>query len=133
MITICDTNIFIEYFRKNNSIRLELGKIGYDNIVISDVVKAELFFGARDKVDLQNIAKCLDIFPVLTIRPEISKIAVDFVKKYCLSHKLKFPDALIAATAIYHNIELFTLNIKDFGVMDKCKANFALIFSSGQM
>jgi len=120
-MTLCDTNIFIEYFRKNNSIRLELEKIGFDNIVISDVVKAELYFGARDRTDLQNIVKCLDFFPVLTIRPEISKIAVDFVKQYCLSQKLKLPDALIAATAIYHDIVLFTLNLKDFRFIPNIK------------
>ena len=120
-MTICDTNIFIEYFRKNHSIRLELQKIGYDNIVISDVVKAELYFGARDKADLQNITKCLDNFPNLTIRPEISKMAVGFVKQYCLSHKPKFPDALIAATAIYYDVELFTLNVKDFRFISNVK------------
>ena len=111
---LCDTNIFIEIFRKNFLIRSELNKIGYDNIVISDVVKAELFFGARDKVDLQKIAKSIEHFPVLSIQFEISKIAVDFVEKYCLSQKLNLPDALIAATAVYYGIELFTLNEKDF-------------------
>jgi predicted nucleic acid-binding protein len=34
--------------------------------------------------------------------------------KYCLSHKLGLADALIAATAIIHNLELYTLNVKDF-------------------
>jgi len=51
---------------------------------------------------------------VLTIFPSISRLAVDLVKQYCLSHKLKLPDAQIAATALFHNIELFTLNRKDF-------------------
>jgi len=41
-------------------------------------------------------------------------LAVNFVKTYCLSHKLEFADALIAATAILHNVELYTLNRKDF-------------------
>ena len=111
---ICDSNIFIEFFRGNYFIRSELQKIGYENIVVSDVVTAELFFGARDRIDLQNITKCLNIFPVLRINPEISKMAVDFVKSYCLSHKLKFPDALIAATAVYNRMGVFTLNTKDF-------------------
>ena len=111
---LCDTNIFIEIFRKNFLIRSELNKIGYDNIVISDVVKAELFFGARDKIDLQKISKSIEHFPVLSIQFEISKIAVDFVEKYCLSQKLNLPDALIAATAVYYGVELFTLNEKDF-------------------
>jgi hypothetical protein len=34
--------------------------------------------------------------------------------QYSLSHKLTIPDALIAATALTHNISLYTLNLKDF-------------------
>ena len=41
-------------------------------------------------------------------------MAVKLVEKFCLSHKLTLPDAFIAATTIYHNVELYTLNIKDF-------------------
>jgi len=111
---LCDTNIFIEVFRKNNFIRSELEKIGYDNILVSDVVKAELFFGAINKNELHNISKCLDNFLVLNIQKKISQIAVELLKIYCLSHRLNLPDALIAATALYYNIELFTLNLKDF-------------------
>jgi predicted nucleic acid-binding protein len=50
-----------------------------------------------------------------------SKMAVNFVEKYCLSHKLDIEDALIAATAIYHNIELLTLNLKDFQFLPDIK------------
>ena len=117
----CDTNIFIEIFRKNFFIRSELDKIGHENIVVSDVVKAELFFGAKDKIELQDIIKSIKSFSNLTIQPEISKMAVDFVESYCLSQKLTLPDALIAATAIYHNIELFTLNTKDFKFIPNLK------------
>ena len=111
---LCDTNIFIEIFHNHSDIEVILNDIGLDNIMISDVVKAELFFGAKDKHELQVIKKYLNNYPSLTIQPEISKMAIDFVENYCLSQKLNFPDALIAATAIYYNIELFTLNIKDF-------------------
>ena len=111
---ICDTNIFIEIFRKNIFIRSELDKIGYENILISDVVKTELFFGAKDKRELQQIKNYLNHYTSLTIRSEISKTAVDLVENYCLSQRLNLPDALIAATALYHNIELFTLNKKHF-------------------
>jgi predicted nucleic acid-binding protein len=118
---ICDTNIFIEIFRKNWSIRSELDKIGYKNILISDVIKAELFFGAKDKRELQTIKNHMDDYSSLTIQPEISKMALDFVENFCLSQKLNLPDALIAATAIYHDIELFTLNTKDFKFIPNLK------------
>jgi len=38
-----------------------------------------------------------------------------------LSHKLKLPDAQIAATALFHNAELFTLNRKDFAYIPNLK------------
>jgi len=50
----------------------------------------------------------------LPILPEISKKGVILVEQYCLSHKLALPDALIAATALHYDIELYTLNLKDF-------------------
>jgi len=42
-------------------------------------------------------------------------------KNYCLSHRLEFADALIAATAIFHNANLFTLNRKDFACIPYLK------------
>jgi tRNA(fMet)-specific endonuclease VapC len=33
---------------------------------------------------------------------------------YSLSHKLSLPDGLIAATSLIENINLYTLNLKDF-------------------
>jgi len=35
-----------------------------------------------------------------------------------ISHKLALPDGFIAATAIAHNIELYTLNMKDYRFID---------------
>ena len=40
---------------------------------------------------------------------------------YSLSHKLSIPDALIAATALNYDIELYTYNIKDFRFIDGIK------------
>jgi len=36
------------------------------------------------------------------------------MSRYSLSHKVSIPDMLIAATAISHDLELYTLNTKDF-------------------
>jgi predicted nucleic acid-binding protein len=36
------------------------------------------------------------------------------METYSLSHKLSLPDALIAATALVHDLKLYTLNVKDF-------------------
>ena len=33
---------------------------------------------------------------------------------FSLNHSLAIPDALIAATALHHDVALYTFNIKDF-------------------
>jgi predicted nucleic acid-binding protein len=109
---LIDTNIFIEIYRGNISIASIVDNI--PAIAVCDVVRAELFYGARNKHDLQEIITDLEGLPILSLSPHISEMAVNFVKTYCLSHKLEFADALIAATAILHNVELYSLNRKDF-------------------
>jgi len=113
-MVLCDTNIFIEVYRRNFAVRDVLEKIGYENIVVSDVTCAELLYGAINKRELQMIRKDLDKIAVLHIDQSISEMAVDLVEKYCLSHKTSLEDALIAATALKHDLELYTLNVKDF-------------------
>ncbi|MDR2963070.1 MAG: type II toxin-antitoxin system VapC family toxin [Bacteroidales bacterium] len=118
---LCDTNVFIEIFRNRFEIEAIIKFIGHENIVISDVVKSELLFGAKDKKELQSIKNLLNNYRTLSIQHEISRMAADLVEQYCLSHKLNIPDSLIAATALYHNVELFTLNIKDFRFIPNLK------------
>ena len=118
---LVDTNIFIEYYKNNPAICKILENIDSQEIVVNDVVCAELYFGARDRKELANIVADMEKLTVLSIFPNISKLAVDLVKQYCLSHKLKLPDAQIAATAIVHNAELFTLDRKDFEFIPKLR------------
>jgi len=40
---------------------------------------------------------------------------------YSLSHKLSIPDAIIAATALHYDIELYTYNTKDFRFIEGIK------------
>jgi len=109
---LIDTNIFIEIYRDNIAIANIVDNI--PEIAVCDVVRAELYYGARNKQDLQEIITDLEEFSLFPLTQQISELAVNFVKTYCLSHKLEFADALIAATAILHNVELYTLNRKDF-------------------
>jgi tRNA(fMet)-specific endonuclease VapC len=111
---LCDTNIFIEIYRNNAHIIESIKQIGQVNIAVSDVTCAELLYGARNKKELLTIRKDLNKLTVLPIETSISTLAVELVEKYALSHKLSLPDALISSTSIIHNLELYTLNTKDF-------------------
>jgi len=44
----------------------------------------------------------------------ISNKFIQLMETYALSHKLSIPDALIASTALAYQMDLFTLNKKDF-------------------
>ncbi len=113
---LCDTNILIEFYKNNPQVTQSLRKIGQDELAISVVTQAELYYGALNKAELQKIKKHLTLLHHIPIDEAISDRFLDLMESYSLSHKLSLPDALIAATALAHNIELYTLtlNRKDF-------------------
>jgi len=111
---LCDTNILIELYKNNASVVAIVEAIGQNNVAVSDVTRAELFVGALNKRELQILRKDVNKLTIFPIQVEISVTAISLLENYCLSHGLDFHDALIAATAIYYDMELYTLNIKDF-------------------
>jgi predicted nucleic acid-binding protein len=58
---LVDTNIFIEYYKNNSTICEIMGRIDPQKITVSDVVCAELYFGARNKHELENIVTDFEI------------------------------------------------------------------------
>ena len=88
--------------------------IGSANIGISIISKAELFYGAKDKQELKKIEQNFGLCQCYSLNDNVSAIFIDLMVRYSLSHKASIPDMLIAATAIANNIELYTLNTKDF-------------------
>ncbi len=111
---LCDTNILIELFKDNETVKHELRQIGLAELSISVITSAELYFGARDKTELVKIQKRLTALRQVELDPEISAIFVELMGKYVLSHHLSLPDALIAATTLRHDAVLYTYNLKDF-------------------
>lgn len=118
---ICDTDVIIEFYKNNPSILTELKKFGQSNIAISVVTAGELIFGALNKKELNQILKDIAHLIILHINEDIGNLQLQLMSDYSLSHTLKLPDAFIAATAIYHDIPLYTLNKKDFRYMPDLK------------
>jgi predicted nucleic acid-binding protein len=116
---ICDTDVLIDYFDKNNSRNASIATlletvIGLDNVIISSITKMELLFGATNKSDLNLINKKLGRFSIILINERINLTAISLIQEYKLSHGLAMADALIAATALETKLNLFTYNVKDF-------------------
>ncbi|QLE59850.1 type II toxin-antitoxin system VapC family toxin [Nostoc sp. TCL26-01] len=111
---LCDTNILIEFYKNNPNIIAELRSIGLNQLAISTITQAELYYGAINKIELQKIKKHLELLHIFAVDVIVCNKFIELMETYSLSHKLSIPDALIAATALIHNIDLYTLNIKDF-------------------
>lgn len=123
---ICDTDVIIDYW-DNKKVRHEATKhvidnvIGLNNVLISAVTQIELLIGATNKLELIRINKGLIRFGVISIDDVTTKIAVQLIKDYNLSHGLALPDALIAASSIVTDEKLFTYNVKDYKFVKNLK------------
>lgn len=111
-IVFADTNIVIEYLKDNQAVIERLSH--FDTVYVNDVVIMELYQGARDKRELNFIKKNISRFEVLGMNQEISSLARKILERHTLSHNSKIMDALIASTVIIYNMDLYTLNAKDF-------------------
>ncbi|HXL54947.1 MAG TPA: type II toxin-antitoxin system VapC family toxin [Chitinophagaceae bacterium] len=120
-MVLCDTNIFIELFRNNQSIVKDLEDIKPENICTSVVCVAELYFGAFDRKELNKIQKDISGIKFFQIEPDISNLALQLMHRYILAHKVAYPDFLIAASCLHYDLELYTLNKKDFSFIPGIK------------
>jgi len=118
---LCDTDIFIEALKNNSRAIESLRKIGFENIALSAITLMELYFGAVSKQELTKIKNRMQQLRIIHINKEISEAATKLIEKYAKSHGLHIPDALIAATAICHRMELLTYNIKDFKFIESVR------------
>jgi predicted nucleic acid-binding protein len=113
-MVIFDTNISIELYRGNQSVKEEIERIDSNVFYISSITVAEFMVGAKDKTDLKRIEKQLSKYTAIPINTDITEIFIDLFKALTLSHRPGIADTLIAATALYYNLPLYTYNKKHF-------------------
>ena len=113
-LILCDTNIIIELYKGNPAILKTLKSIGQQNISVSIITAGELIYGALNKRELARIKKDIAHLPILGIDEAVCDKFLTLMSTYALSHQLSLPDGFIAATALAHQIPLYSLNKKDF-------------------
>jgi hypothetical protein len=111
---ILDSNIIIDIYNGIEKTWKEVQRIGITNLCISVITYSEAIYGAANKTDRTKWKKHLEKYSILHINQHIGNLFTGLMDKYALSHNLMIPDALIAATAIYYKIPLYTENKKDF-------------------
>lgn len=81
---------------------------------VSSIVQMELLAGCRDRAELRKFDRFIGRFRVVKLDGPICDRTVTLLKRFGLSHGLRMPDALIAATALVCGRPLLTKNRKDY-------------------
>ena len=117
---LVDTDVLIDFLRGYGP-AVSFVNVHSDRIVLSAVVVAELYAGARGAKDgpeqtvLENL---LSLFRVVPIDGEIARLGGLYRRDYGPSHGISLPDALVAATAFLERAELKTLNVKHYPMFE---------------
>lgn len=100
---LVDTDVFIDHLRGAVELRPGRHRLHY-----SVVTRAELFAGSTaTNLSTQLLAPFREIPIDRSVAERAGRIAREFA--------VRLPDALIAATALEHDLALSTRNVKDFG------------------
>lgn len=118
---ICDSNVIIELLKGNGEVLDNLDRIGSENILISSITAMEIYYGALNNKELKKLRKYLAEINTIHLNKDISEIATNLIIEYANSHNLEIPDALIAASALSEEMELYTYNLKDFNYIKNLK------------
>jgi len=113
---LIDSDVLIEVSRARDETILarwdELSR-GDAVILCTPVNIAELWQGVRP----QERKALVDLFVVMTCIPidaEIGQQAGEYLNQYSKSHSVELGDALVAATASIHNLQLWTRNRRHY-------------------
>lgn len=121
-LVIIDTDIFIDVSHNNDKAISYLENLGTNyQLAISLITQMELMVGCRNKHELAVLDKFLKRFQIIQLNEFISNSAVDLLRQYRLSHGLLIPDALIASTALYLNMDFATKNQRDYRFIENLK------------
>jgi len=112
---IFDTDVLIDYGRGDETAIAALDAARREAQPTASVVTyLELLAGCRDKRELSILDAFMATFRVVQIDVVISRCAQDLMRTYRLSHGLRMPDALTAATALTSGWALISKNQKDY-------------------
>ncbi|MCE7064168.1 type II toxin-antitoxin system VapC family toxin [Dyadobacter sp. CY326] len=126
---LLDTNILIDYLRNKPHAIQFVDFTGKLNLAINTIVVLELYNGCLNKAEFAKIKKTLNGFVHFDLNESVAKTAVDISHMFALSHQLSVSDTLIAATALVYDLELRTLNLRDFRMIPGLRVSNSLILA----
>ena len=114
-----DTNFIIYYLIKDkNAVKFFNENLANKSYYISVISRVELFSHSEITAsEFDSIEVFISTTRSVLIDNEVAMIAAALRRKY----KIKTPDSIVAATALYTNTSLVTRNVKDFEKIEELK------------
>jgi len=111
-----DTDVLVDFFRGHVNAVVFIND-NSDRIILSAIVVAELFAGAKGSTEQGTIEEFVSLFRVAPVNVEIAKAGGLYKSKFGKSHGVGLADAILAATVEAENAELKTLNTKHYPML----------------
>lgn len=118
---LLDTSVLVPILRKTETALAWFEAYAGDEPRMSVLSLTELYLGVRRQRDERDLLELERLVRPLSVDRDIAVRAGVFVRHYGASHSVEIPDAIIAATAEHHGLELATLNVKHFPMFPKLK------------
>lgn len=114
---LVDTDVLIWHLRGYPQATRRLDALGA--FTLSAVSYFEVLQGMRNKAELLAVKDMLERRKarLLPLTEAITLCAIELMESLTLSHGLQMGDALIAATAIEHQLPVLTANVKHFSAV----------------
>lgn len=116
---LIDTDILIDHFHGNAAALTLMSHLAETetNLAISVVTMTEILGGMRPGEEART-EQLLQLFNVIPVSEAIGRAAAVYLRLFRRSHRIDFGDALVAATTLVYNAELFTRNEKHYPMPD---------------
>lgn len=112
---LIDTSILIGRMRREPAAFAASDRAAGRQLVICDVVMAEVLAGARNRAEFKRHHNQLTSnFHILPFTMEVGRHFREIITSIMPQHGVHLADHLIAATALAHDVPLLTLNTKHF-------------------
>lgn len=117
-MVLVDTDVLIWHLRGYAQATRRLDQLG--SLTLSAVSYLEVLQGMRNKAELAAVKKMLErrAATLLPISEAITQRAIALMESLTLSHGLQMGDALIAASALVHQLPVLTGNVKHFAAVE---------------
>jgi predicted nucleic acid-binding protein len=86
-------------------------------VFCSPITIAEIWHGARPN-EHDSLEALFGAIPCVSVDSNIGRRAGDYLRRYSKSHGVELADALIAASASIHGLELWTRNRRHYPMSD---------------